>query len=331
MDSQTPGGNQRKTFRCRLPEGEQAAELRLGGRTYRAWLMDESAGGFAVAVEGLAGDGHESTVPGGKGVLRTAAGWFEVQAVNFAPLPPRPGRPPNAPRLVRVGLMRLKEIAPPVRGASFLTRLVQPVFPRQTPVVGSFLLVGVALAGIAVAATFALTRSGWRPNWQMTVPKAPFASPSGGWGVSSADRERAFPVESRSAAPGFASREKAAAVRYEETGVGRAKKNTELPAAPRVGLEKLLAKMPGASVFVVPDVAAALQLSDAQREAIRRIDRTAAEAILGLERDAYGGARGKAAARERELLHTARQQALELLTEAQRERWSQMAEGAAKE
>ncbi|MDX1948683.1 MAG: PilZ domain-containing protein [Pirellulaceae bacterium] len=70
-------GDHRKTFRILTPAGREQAKLRVGKRQLSVRLVDESAGGFAVACPG------QMVVASGEVLqLRTAGGLHEVRVIR---------------------------------------------------------------------------------------------------------------------------------------------------------------------------------------------------------------------------------------------------------
>jgi hypothetical protein len=89
---------QRQSYRIRVPGHLEHAVLRVAGRTVRVRLIDESAGGFAIALsESL------RTSPGAILRLRTAAGWHEVRVIHSVPCEDG----------AIVGLVRLQDLEDP--------------------------------------------------------------------------------------------------------------------------------------------------------------------------------------------------------------------------
>jgi hypothetical protein len=71
--------NQRLSFRCTVADTRQRCELRIGADVLPATLLDESAGGFGVLVERLAGLEVNQTAE-----LRTDTGWSLVRVVHLS-------------------------------------------------------------------------------------------------------------------------------------------------------------------------------------------------------------------------------------------------------
>ena len=95
------------------------------------------------------------------------------------------------------------------------------------------------------------------------------------------------------------------------------------PAAP-AAVAKLL-RLPGVEPFLRPEVAKWLDLSPAQRDALQRVDQVTEIAMRDLEKYWADNDRWEVARRRSELLDVARRQALQLLTDPQRELWDETA------
>lgn len=98
---------QRQSYRIRVPGHLEHAVLRVSGRTVRVRLIDESAGGFAIAVsENL------RTPPGATLRLRTAAGWHEVRVIHSV----------ACEEGIILGLVRLQDLEDPRFSKHLATR-----------------------------------------------------------------------------------------------------------------------------------------------------------------------------------------------------------------
>src|SRR5262249_3362968 len=88
-------GQRRSSFRCSVDGERGMARLKIGDRAIDVDVLDESAGGFAVAV-----DTTPDCAVGDFLLLEVAQAWVEVRVVNI-------GVDPDGIR-ARLGLMRLR-------------------------------------------------------------------------------------------------------------------------------------------------------------------------------------------------------------------------------
>ena len=95
------------------------------------------------------------------------------------------------------------------------------------------------------------------------------------------------------------------------------------PALPPVS--SLLLGLPGVDPFLQPEVAKLLDLSPEQQDAMQRLHQITQMAVADLEKYWGDDDRLEVAQKRRALLDEARQQALQLLTDSQREQWLKMA------
>ncbi len=91
---------------------------------------------------------------------------------------------------------------------------------------------------------------------------------------------------------------------------------------------RLLARLPGATPFELPQVADKLGLTAEQRSQIRRIVNDCARTIEALEQQAAGASRQHIARYRQAILDKARAEALQLLTPEQMAQWKQLATAA---
>ena len=70
-------GDQRRWFRCAVPEGQAQALLRLGGRDTLIRIVNASAGGYALSVPRVLNIDVGDLFP-----MRTTSGWSEIRVVH---------------------------------------------------------------------------------------------------------------------------------------------------------------------------------------------------------------------------------------------------------
>ena len=110
MSSSQENVDQRKSYRCRVPEGQEHAELQVGRRRTPIRLFNESAGGFAALVEGNPGIKVDDVLE-----LITSLGRFEARVAYVSQvMQASSGRKQGEP-LLRIGLERLRDLSPVAR------------------------------------------------------------------------------------------------------------------------------------------------------------------------------------------------------------------------
>lgn len=97
--------DQRRSFRCGVPEPHQEAELKIGWRCFPVSLFNESSGGFAAWMKGGPRVQVDDVLE-----LRTTVGWFQVRVVYVSPVPASESQDDSCGAAVRVGLQRLHDL-----------------------------------------------------------------------------------------------------------------------------------------------------------------------------------------------------------------------------
>ena len=121
--------DQRKSFRIQIPEGREQATLLVGEEPIGVRILDESAGGFAVALVG------ETEIQQNQiHVLKTAAGVYKTRVARIEQF--------DDGKLL--GLMRLDDVSPdedePVTTASWSDYLLMP---KQATGMGGGIAAGI--------------------------------------------------------------------------------------------------------------------------------------------------------------------------------------------
>jgi Spy/CpxP family protein refolding chaperone len=88
----------------------------------------------------------------------------------------------------------------------------------------------------------------------------------------------------------------------------------------------MIRDLPGATVFVLPEVIRQLKLTDAQQEQIRRIIDAVAAALQELDLLADTATRKELSEKRATIFERARRDAFGILTEEQRLRWQELSE-----
>jgi hypothetical protein len=301
----------RRSQRYPVSEPRDEGELRLGDNRFSVLILNESAGGFAVAAENPSG-----IIQGEVGLLRAGKDWYQVRVTSLMPMPPPENAPPPdldaipydaaasyaPPRKskfrtafrqkaqYRIGLRRLRDADNPDLKLWEVFRLLLALrlwehFPRK----GIAMLLGVLLLVLAVgtaAACFLI------------------------WSGRSGDVRSALEnVEEKTILPLLGT----------ETPVP---KNPNSLDALRKKFAEVLRHSPGAVAFLEPEVSEELQLNELQQQAIRSIVEEVQKKIEELRQAiAPAEAPEEYARREKLIFDQARQKALRALTERQRDRW----------
>ena len=114
--------DQRQSFRIQIPEGRELAAILVGGKPVSVRILDESAGGFAVALLGDV-DIQENEVH----VLKAATGRYETRVARIEHF--------SDGKLL--GLVRLKELSAACEEATRVASWRDNLFvPQQSPSVG---------------------------------------------------------------------------------------------------------------------------------------------------------------------------------------------------
>ena len=78
--------DQRKSFRCPVADSRMECVLQIGATRVPGRLLNESAGGFSVLVDGPLSLGVDQTAE-----LHNDSGWFEVRVVHVMEVSPPEG------------------------------------------------------------------------------------------------------------------------------------------------------------------------------------------------------------------------------------------------
>ncbi|MGD0898239.1 MAG: hypothetical protein ABR915_10420 [Thermoguttaceae bacterium] len=97
-------------------------------------------------------------------------------------------------------------------------------------------------------------------------------------------------------------------------------------ALPPTALRDLARRLPGAEVFLVPEVADILKLTDQQEAGLRRLHETTRQALDDVQRRWPDSSRQENAKRRVMIQDAARREALLLVSDQQRKRWEQLAQ-----
>jgi len=137
------GVNQRKSFRCPVPNSRREAELRVRRRRLPVRLFNESSGGFAAWANRDPGVKVDEVAQ-----LFTAVGRFEVRVAHVAQLAPAEVGQHGAEPLFRIGLERLRELNKPAEVPHWHSGRLEGLCSSRLVM----LLVGVAFTLVLAAA-----------------------------------------------------------------------------------------------------------------------------------------------------------------------------------
>ncbi len=316
MSFEIPGKNQRKSFRCTTADSCQQCVLRVGDRTLTAKLLDQSAGGFAILVDELAGLEADQTA-----VLCTNAGAFVVRAVHITKVVPtdRNVAAGQEKPCFRLGLVRLSETGLPEEPKTSILVGRLPVHAGQLNSPSRILLILGVLMILVLLATKPLdVISGvWHAlqfgsnvmqnkdqqaesHSQESLPKQ----------LRSTTGDSPFPVQ------GLGVPEK-----------GSAFGNNHGRAAPSAFSNTTVSRylrMPGATPLILPEVIEKLQLTPDQQSQIRDLTETTSKAMRNLDEKLRGQQRQSIKEQREKLLDQSRQEALKILSKEQRAQWDAM-------
>ena len=332
MASDTQSPNQRRSFRCKVVDAGRLCQLIVGADVLSARLLDESAGGFAVAVDRLAGLEVGQTAE-----LRTDTGHFSVRVANVAET--TPSEDANAPaeeqhRSFRLGLMRLGEISLPeppgvsVLAGSLLFRPWQWHPSNGSPtLIGGLLAMAVVIVPLGLIYVFwyaGQSNRAWIPQWG-NPPMASSESSHGRWVPAplrqSADdlpssKNPAEPPEFEPPFDNVASASGGGQTRGQTTSWSSSFSEQEWYDA--------IQRLPGADPLTLPEVVEYLQLTADQQERIGRVIEATAKAIRDLDSQLPGQQRKEITEQREQLRAQARREALKILTDEQRARWNKL-------
>lgn len=134
--------DRRKSYRCAVQGARRCARLRIDGRNVDARVLDESAEGLAVQVEGTPDCKIGDTI-----LLEIAAAWLEVRVINLHLTESVPDDSQDAEPVTatRMGLVRLREVEEslidpndfPLLSAARIRSLLVPLVPLGKSVKGT--------------------------------------------------------------------------------------------------------------------------------------------------------------------------------------------------
>jgi hypothetical protein len=278
--------DKRRSFRAVVAGSPERATLRFGSTEFPVVLVNQSAEGVGV-LTGDPGKLQANRV----GLLKTARIWYEVRVTYVLRNEPAEGEPSEQQATYRVGLQRLREIPRQNEAGvgSWRSRIVGCLLPRDSS--GTF--TGLALLAISVALVLAVVLF-------VTLVCSHLSPAAGGW-LGGQPAEAA-------------------------TGTGGGQEPAGGGDAPPGVFRDLARRVPGADVFLLPEVADLLGLSASQQREIRRLSATTRQALEELDRRWPEDSREAREHRRAAIQEAARQEALLLVTGPQRQRWERLAQ-----
>jgi len=312
MDFESLSQNQRKWFRCVVARSRERCVLRVGECVLPGKLVDQSAGGFSVLVDELAGLEVDQTAE-----LTTDVGSFEVRAAHISKVMPTETNvaADREAACFRIGLIRLREVGLPQEPKTSI--FAGSLQSNVNPLGRSGEMKGVVVVFLVIA-TLAVLTGWWRVGasgmyhlmqaigQQMTSP-AKNSSPN--TAQSKAD-------DSRSSANSFGRREDGSAF----SSSSGSRKEDILSAKT---LNRYL-RMPGAAALTMPEVVDRLRLTADQQSQMYDLTSATSKAIRHLDATLQGQPSPNVSKQREELLKQARQEALKVLTSEQRVQWDAM-------
>lgn len=306
MKTTGPSTEQRISFRCPIVRRDATGCMEVGRRRLRVQLLEESAGGFAVLLEDSGEIAIDQTA-----VLRIASGHFEVRIVHVRPVGGADGDAAQ-PGLC-VGLERLRELDWDACQSGFRRWLgwLSPTFHRTVLPLTRFLLTGMAVTAFVAGVA-----------WLLSRPQSPLSD----WGVVTGKRVNGWQPRARESVSH-------AKVLDSDDSIGEGEKSgvgSKRPLTPRetggllrehasVQLRDEIRTAQGAEVLLLPAVVRYLELSETQRRQIREL--VEATRVLQLR---MGGGTTPQLQEDALRQQVAREQAIQLLTPAQSERWREI-------
>jgi hypothetical protein len=283
----------RKSYRCAVHGARRRGRLRIGLRNVAVLVLDESAEGLALEVEGAADCKIGDTV-----LVEIASAWFETRVVNLC-LTESAAEDSNDATPVtrtRIGLVRLREIEAslvdpddfPLFSWMRMRSLLVPLAPLGKSAKGAAALI---VGGIAVTGALLWAIESWAPMAEAMRQKAEEE------GELQGDLERFTPTV-QPGKPAAANREQPAKKEKRTTPTKALARSTarpdqasspSSPAAAAFPLE--LARLARPDFLLKPEVIKLLALSVEQREQLRQLfeERKTSSTELAASGAARGG------------------------------------------
>jgi len=288
--------NQRKSFRCPMTESRRQGVLVVGKTRLPVWLLDESAGGFAVLADAPPWVTENQRVQ-----LVTDAGWFHVGVIHVRQVDPdgaAKGASAGAEGpWFRIGLCRLGEVESAAEDAALCPAGFGLHFPlgKWCPsnsglmaVVGLLFTLALIALPLAMMCTFK-----WDDDWWLKR-LALWGGPRSSASAVSADTESRPPRLSSASQGDFGG---------------------------PWSLRDIARRLPGATPLTLPEVVQTLKLTDAQREKIRLVIDATTQAVRDLDSQLQGRQRQQLSAIRAQAFEESLKEALKVLDSEQRARW----------
>jgi Spy/CpxP family protein refolding chaperone len=300
MDAPQKDDHERGSFRCRSGGPGRNAELRFNEQRLAVRLFDESAGGFAVVA-----DRRPDLRRGDVVQLHLESAVFEVRVVHVDEMGPADSG--ACERVFRIGLQRLGECVTLEEGNTSRWRWLPAILRDGDPGPHSpAFSVGFALAAVVVAVPLVLIV--FAQHFHHFTSK-PDALTAGGENPGSRPSQPHAGSQSGRSAPPANS----------PNPPDRAGVSSREPSPTSDWMT--MARLPGASAFLVPQAIRELGLTGVQQQRIREIIDATTAAFRQLDAKSHRMSREEQSHREEKLLQSARAQSLDTLTPEQRERF----------
>jgi hypothetical protein len=312
--------NRREWCRFLVVDNCRPLELRVGDEVLPAKLLDESAGGFGVMVDRLAG-----LEVGRTAELFTNAGRCIVRVVHVTRIaPPECGSAAGETPGVQyqLGLLRLDDAVSAEQPT--VSYWFQRGLPQWYGSHGTATTVGGLLAAAVVVVPLGLMIG----LWYSGRSKAGTATESSRSTLSGVLPGTATSMVRSASSSEGGSRESA------ESGTSASRISgpvqwTDRPySTPSLEVERLVRRLPGVTALTLPDIATRLRLTEAQQRQIRRVLDSVIQTIRELERELPGQQRQEMSQIRGRLYDEALQKSLKVLTDQQQAEWQKLTGGS---
>ena len=277
-----------RSLRFAVPSSRQTATLKIAGAKLQARLVEMSARDFTVLVGAPLPDVRINDV----GELRSAEGRFEVSVTNVAEVGPDEMTSQRQASMLRLSLYRRRELSAPGNGLGRLKpwrgRRWRKIYlsPAVKRTIGTLVVLTIVLLPILVVVGAA-------------SPEQSVLRAMCDWG-----RHTISPTDNRDGSP---------QATVATTDVSQ---NT---AAARAVLS-----LPGPEPFASPQVVQALELTAEQQSKLNAMIEATVAALRECDKRWQGESRHTNSKKRAIVMDAARQEALKILTEPQREKWLEM-------
>jgi hypothetical protein len=304
--------DKRQSCRFPVPDLRQEGELRFGDIRMPIRVLDQSATGFAaMALQ------PSDVAVGSKGLLRAGDDWFEISLVNCTPIEPPESEDDSSvddqTQFFRLGLYRLADISDPdEKQPGWMQPLLHVCFSNVMPEKSSALGFGLLFVFIVVVLPVMAILIIQQSNSNKVVDAKGFRKNIAGQAIETKANPdwESIPTTTRSIAKSMITAENT------PTYLGRLANYAD-------DLINIIRSTPGASVFMVPEVITKLGITETQKHQLKQIIDTTNDVV-----NEWEILRNRAISPEeyQKLLQSARNNAMQVLTDDQRIKWQILSE-----